>query len=96
MKKITRRLLMAGMGLLLAIFTAAFTYTVAVQSPLNKSTTSAAFFFQATPTPVEQEDQSVIGSTDGIVAMGGIITLIVILPLLLRYKDWSHEEPSQS
>jgi len=40
---------------------------------------------QTTPTPIE-EDISVIGSTDGIMLMGIIISLIVIVPVLFRRK----------
>ena len=42
---------------------------------------------QTTPTPqAEAENVSVIGSTDGILAMGIVIVLIVTLPLLFRKK----------
>ncbi len=40
---------------------------------------------QTTPTPIE-EDISVIGSTDGIMLMGVIISLIVTIPVLFRRK----------
>jgi len=40
---------------------------------------------QTTPTPIVQ-DKSVIGSTNGILAMGMVIVVIVTLPLLLRNK----------
>ena len=38
-----------------------------------------------TPTP-DTQDHSVIGSTNGILVMGIIITMIVILPLFVRKK----------
>lgn len=46
---------------------------------------SSAMRARITSTPVA-EDQSVIGSTDGIVAMGVLIVLIVVTPMLLRRK----------
>ncbi len=47
---------------------------------------SNAIILQTTPTPQTADDTSVIGSTDGILAMGIVIVLIVTLPLLLRKK----------
>ncbi|MBI5964158.1 MAG: hypothetical protein HY863_11825 [Chloroflexi bacterium] len=40
---------------------------------------------QATPTPAI-DDTTVIGSTDGIMLMGVIISAIIIVPLLFRMK----------
>lgn len=40
---------------------------------------------QVTPTP-QTEDASVVGSTDGIMLMGVVITFIVIMPLLFHKK----------
>jgi len=48
---------------------------------------AAAFFLQTTPTP-QPKDLSKVGSTDGIVAMGFFIALIIIVPILLRRKSW--------
>jgi len=53
---------------------------------------SAVLFLQATPTPLVEEDQSEVGSTDGIVAMGGVIAVIILLPLLLQRKAWMQKE----
>jgi hypothetical protein len=47
--------------------------------------TGAAITLQTTPTPVT-EGISEIGSTDGIMLMGAVITLIIAVPLLLRIK----------
>ncbi len=48
--------------------------------------TDAAFALQqGTPTPIAQ-DQSEIGSTDGILSMGLVIVVIVIAALLFRKK----------
>lgn len=88
MKKYTRRLLIIGMGLLLAIFSAALTFSIAIQSEnLKNNNTGAALFLQATATP-QPEGESEIGSTDGIVVVGGVIVMIVVVPILLRRKSW--------
>lgn len=48
--------------------------------------TGAAFAAQAvTPTTVT-EDASEVGSTNGILIMGGVIVLIVTLPLIFRKR----------
>lgn len=63
------------------------------KAPLLNNTVGAAFMAQVqeTPTPsveVEKEDNSEVGSTDEIVIMGGVIALIVLLPLLFRREAW--------
>ena len=50
-----------------------------------QNTDAASALQQGTPTPIAQ-DQSEIGSTDGILAMGLVIVVIVIAPLLFRKK----------
>ena len=85
MKKIARPLITIGIGLFLALFSAALTYFP--PSATQSSITSAAFFLQTTPTP-EQIDKSEIGSTDGIVVLGVAICIIVILPIVLQRKSW--------
>jgi len=40
------------------------------------------------------EGVSEIGSTDGIIILGGVIVLIVIVPIVLYRKAWMH--PSSS
>lgn len=47
--------------------------------------TGASITLQTTPTPID-EGISEIGSTDGIMLMGVVITLIIAVPLLLRLK----------
>jgi hypothetical protein len=85
MKKFVRPLITIGLGLILALFSAALTYSTppAVQGNL----TAAGLFLQPTSTP-QPKDLSVIGSTDGIIAMGFLIALIIIIPILLRRKSW--------
>ena len=60
--------------------------------PTQNSTTGAALFLQTTPTPPVEEDQSEVGSTDGIIIMGGVIAALVLIPLLLQRKAWMQEE----
>ncbi len=45
------------------------------------------FSCRTTPTP-QTEDRSVIGSTDQIVVMGGVISAIIIIPILAGRKSW--------
>ena len=85
MKKIARPLITLGIGLFLALFSAALTY---FPPPDTKNTiSSAALFSQTTPTP-QQIDKSEIGSTDEIVVLGVAICIIVILPIILQRKSW--------
>ena len=86
MKKLVRPALVLGMCLSLALLSAALTYSA--QPAMQGDPTATAAFPQLTITP-QPEDVSEIGSTDGIVAMGGIIVLIVITPILLRRKHWT-------
>ena|SRR3989304_2502637 len=82
-----RRIIMLGIGLLVALFSAALTHSVAVQSTDLVNNASAGIIIQTTVTP-QQEDRSEVGSTDEIVAMGGFIVLIIILPIILQRKNW--------
>jgi hypothetical protein len=85
MKKYRRLIVTLGVSLLLALFSAALTYSAppAMQGDLA----AAALFLQPTKTP-QPEDISVIGSTDWITIMGFAIALIIIIPILLRRKTW--------
>jgi len=85
MRKIMRPALVIGTGLILALISAALSHTMQPVESGNLS--AAAFFLQATTTP-QPEGVSEIGSTDGIVVMGGVIVLIVIIPIILRRKHW--------
>lgn len=49
--------------------------------------TAASLAHQTTSTTPVLDDDSEIGSTDGILVMGVVITLIVILPILLHKKN---------
>lgn len=85
MKKLIRPIITIGLGLGLALFSAGLTYSTppAIKGDFG----AAAFFLQTTSTP-QPEDISKIGSTDGIVAMGFLIALVIIVPILLTRKIW--------
>ena len=85
MKKILNRALMVGICLSLALLSAALTHSSDV--PLQAAPSATALLLQSTTTP-QAQDMSEIGSTDGIVAMVGIIVMIIIAPIILRRKDW--------
>jgi hypothetical protein len=81
-----RHLMTIGLGCVLALCSAALTYSTPPAIEGNFGAT-AFFIMQPTSTPPSQ-DLSEIGSTDGIVTMGILIALIVIVPIFLRRKSW--------
>ena len=93
MKKLTHRaawlvrpIITLGLGLLLALLSAALTYST---HPALEGTFGATSFFAVQPTSTPQaDDLSEIGSTDGILIMGFLIALIVVIPILWRRKAW--------
>jgi hypothetical protein len=85
MKKFLQPALVLGICLSLALLSSGLTYSS--QPVMQAEPSATAAFPLVTPTP-QPEGVSEIGSTDGIVAMGGIIVLIVLTPILLRWKDW--------
>jgi uncharacterized membrane protein len=87
MRKLVRSSIAITLSLLLALFSAALTYSAPISLQGNFP---AAGFLQTTPTP-QQSGSSEIGSTDGIVILGGVITFIIILPIILRRKAWMQE-----
>jgi hypothetical protein len=74
-----------GISITLALFSAALTYITPPATQLDFP--SAAFFQEPTSTP-QAEDVSEIGSTDRIVVLGGVLVLIVIVPIFLYRKSW--------
>ena len=82
---LVRPLLTIGVGLMLALFSAALTYYA--PPAMDESFGGAAFFLQSTSTP-QPNGISEIGSTDGIVIMGFLIALIIIIPILWHRKAW--------
>ena len=85
MKRLTPSLITIVLSLVLALFTAALTYSAPSEARTNINTGDS--FMQVTPTP-QAEDRSVIGSTDQIVVMGGVISAIIIIPILASRKSW--------
>lgn len=85
MKRVLRPALLLAIFLGLAFLSTALTESY--QPAFQELPTATAAVLQ-TPTATQAADLSEIGSTDGIVAMGGIIVLIVIVPILLRWKHW--------
>jgi hypothetical protein len=81
---LVRPLITLGLGILLALLSAAITYST---PPALEGTFGAVFLLQPTSTP-PPKDLSEIGSTDGIVIMGFVIALIVVVPILWRRKAW--------
>ena len=84
MNKLMRPIITIGLGLVLALSSAALSSS---KPPAMQGNLGAAAFFQTTPTP-QPQDLSKIGSTDGIAAMGILIALIIVIPILLRRKSW--------
>jgi hypothetical protein len=60
---------------------------MAFNQPMIPATglTTASMRVQVTATPTA-EDQSQVGSTDGILIMGGVIVIIVLAPIFFRKK----------
>jgi hypothetical protein len=85
MKKLVRPALITGLSLILALFSAAISYS-ALASPLP-NLSGATVSFQTTPTPPVQ-DKSEIGSTDQIIIMGGVIALIILAPIFINRRAW--------
>jgi hypothetical protein len=85
MRKRVRSTIAITLSLLLAAMSAALTYSAPLSIHGNFS--SGESFYQTTPTP-QSEDTSEIGSTNEIVVMGGVIVLIIVIPILLRRKSW--------
>lgn len=86
-----RSTIVLGISFMLALFGAAMTYITPPAMQLDFP--YAELFQQPTSTP-DVEGVSEIGSTDGIIVLGGVIVLIVIVPIFLYRKAWMH--PSSS
>jgi hypothetical protein len=86
MKRVTPPLITIGLSLLLALFSAALSYS-GPSDAQRMSLPSGSFFTQGTPTPTQQ-DKSVVGSTDQIVLMSAVISGIIVIPILMSRKSW--------
>ena len=92
MRKLMRSTIVLGISLTIALFSAALTY-VTTPAAMRLDFPAAAFFQQPTATP-QAQDISEIGSTDGIIVLGGVIVLIVLVPIFLYRKSWMHTSSS--
>ena len=90
MKRAIRPIITIILGFVLALFSAALTYSAppALEGAFGGA---SAFFMQSTLTPSPQ-DLSEIGSTDGIVFMGFLIALIIVIPILIQRKSWMEKQ----
>ena len=91
MKKLLRPVIIFGVSLILTRFSVSFSQLT--RPAMLGDFSAAAFFQQTTPTP-QVEDVSEIGSTDEIIVLGGVIALIVIVPIFLYRKSWMHTSSS--
>ena len=87
MKKPVRLSIIIGIGVMLLFFSAALSSLAPPPAQMNLR--SAALYQLPTATP-QVEDVSEVGSTDEIIVLGGIIILIVIVPIFLYRKSWMH------
>jgi len=76
-------------GFVVALLIAAVTFTG--QAKGKENTITAAMVLQSTPVPQNNEDRSEVGSTDNILVMSGVITVIILIPVLFSYKSWKRE-----
>ena len=89
MKNIIHSAIILIISVVLALASAALINTGPHQTSGFAQYSNAAFFHQITPTPQPAQDHSEIGSTDGITVMSFIIVAIILIPILLKRKDWS-------
>lgn len=87
MKRLFRFVVILAISLGIALFSAAATYTVNLSN--EKYSTAASFILQTAPSPPVEADRSEVGSTDGIVVMGGVIALIILIPIFIQRKSWT-------
>ncbi|MDQ2691339.1 MAG: hypothetical protein M3Y68_04845 [Chloroflexota bacterium] len=85
MRRLLRPIITVGLGLVLALFSAALSYSASPSTPANPG--SSDTILQATMT-AQPGDVSEVGSTDGVLVMGFVIALIIIIPILLRRSSW--------
>ncbi len=89
MKKIIHPLLILIISLALALISAAFTNNHFAQPNKFVEYSDNTFQAQVTSTPVPPQDHSEVGSTDGLTLMSFIIVAIIIIPIVLKRKNWS-------
>ena len=88
MKKLIRPSTILIVSLLLILISAAFSQSISARSYKLADDTGAVLFFQTTATPQPQEDKSEIGSTDNITMLSFVLVAIILIPILLKRKNW--------
>gem|GEM_PF-2196645 len=89
--RILRPAIIIGIGLALAFISVSIG---TIGSFASNTDLGAAAFYQAqlaSPTPTVVKAVSIPGSTDQIMLMGIIITIIVTLPVLFRRSTWTNK-----
>ena len=89
MKKIIRPLSILIVSIVLALISAAFTNTGSHPPIKFAEYSNAAFVYQTTATPLPSQDHSEVGSTDGLTLMSFVIVAIIVIPIILKRKNWS-------
>lgn len=90
MNKLIRPAIIAVLFIFLLMSCAVVAFST--KAPVINNATGASFFVQTTPTPLIEEDQSEVGSTDEIIFMGAVIVTIVLIPILLQRKAWAKQD----
>jgi len=80
-----RPIISLGLGLVLALFSAALTFSA--PPTMQGDPAAAAFLAQPTKTP-RPANLSEIGSTDGVMIMIFVIAAIIVIPILLLRESW--------
>ena len=89
MKRLLRPSTILIVSLLLILISTAFSQSISEQSFKLANTTGTVLFFQTTNTPPPKQDKSEIGSTDGITILSFVIVTIIVLPIVIKRKDWT-------
>ena len=89
MKRIMRLSIIIAIGMTLAV---ALSSAALTRSAQTSSLGDGAVLLQATTTPQPEEGVSEVGSTDGIAAMGFVIVIIALIPILLRRRSWMQSQ----
>ena len=89
MKKLIRPSIFLFTSLLLILISAAFSQSISGQSFKLTDSVGKVLSYQTTNTPPPKQDKSEIGSTDGITILSFVIIVIIVLPILLKRKDWA-------
>jgi hypothetical protein len=89
MKKSIRPSIFLLTSILLILINAAFSQSIAGKSFKLTDSVGKVLSYQTTNTPPPKQDKSEIGSTDGITILGFVIVMIIVLPILIKRKEWT-------